>query len=823
MLQVANLIESLIPDASAAIHLIDRAENRAGRGVSQTLPKSFLRELSTIPLTEAWPIGAAVVSSTPVGPDSNGAERWCEAYQDLVEARGLGLCWVRPAYSTRDALVATATVFAEAPSSWLDDVLDIATSLLGMGVERCRIMERLLLAQSSIDQARDPAIAVRKDASLFYVNDAACRLFGYQRHELLQMRVYDLGVKASAASFERTWGVSSRRGSLKLETEIKRNDESRLTVEVTINHISIQSEDYQCVLLRDISAHKRTIALVRDSEERFALAARGANDGLWDWNVESNEMLFSPRWSSLLGQGEVERRGSPEDWWRRIHPEDLVRVQEEVRSHLDGESASFESEHRMVHDDGRCLWVLSRGEATRDFVTGKPTRLAGSLTNITKQKLAENRLRHDALHDELTGLPNRAMFMEHLGRVLARTRRSTSDHRFAVLFLDFDRFKRINDSLGHLVGDQLLVAVTRRLGGCLRPGDTVARLGGDEFIILLERVGDVADATYVAERIHQALREPFQLSAMEVFITASVGIAMGSERYERTEDILRDADTAMYRAKAAGRARHEVFGEEMHARAIEQLRLETELRRAVSRQEFRLLYQPIVSLRDKTIVGIEAFTRWDHPTRGLLAPATFLSIAEESGLIDTIGWWVFREACLQMPRWQDRFEKAQGLPIHVNLSDKQLFQPDLPARIATLLSETRLSAEHLVLDVPESVVMQKADSSVTILAQLDSLGVGIHLDDFGTGYSSLGYLHQFQIDTLKIDRSFIRHLREGGDSWITLRTIVSLASNLGMKVIAEGVETEGQRRSLEELACEMAQGSLFHQPLRPEELERLFH
>ncbi len=219
------------------------------------------------------------MSSTPVGPDSNGAERWCEAYQDLVEARGLGLCWVRPAYSTRDALVATATVFAEAPSSWLDDVLDIATSLLGMGVERCRIMERLLLAQSSIDQARDPAIAVRKDASLFYVNDAACRLFGYQRHELLQMRVYDLGVKASAASFERTWGVSSRRGSLKLETEIKRNDESRLTVEVTINHISIQSEDYQCVLLRDISAHKRTIALVRDSEERFALALAAPTTG----------------------------------------------------------------------------------------------------------------------------------------------------------------------------------------------------------------------------------------------------------------------------------------------------------------------------------------------------------------------------------------------------------------------------------------------------------------------------------------------------------------------------------------------------------------
>jgi diguanylate cyclase (GGDEF)-like protein/PAS domain S-box-containing protein len=550
-------------------------------------------------------------------------------------------------------------------------------------------------------------------------------------------------------------------------------------------------------------------------DERYASAVRGAKDGLWDWNLETDELLLSSRWSAIIGIEEVERSATPSEWLDRIHPEDRAKVREKLRSARSGQDLLFESEHRLAHEDGRYLWVLMRGEVTRGQ-EGAAVRIAGSLSDITQQKLAEERLRHDASHDELTGLPNRSTFMEHLRRLLERPRRSGRDLKFAVLFLDFDHFKRINDSLGHLAGDQLLTAISRRLRECVRPGDIVARLGGDEFGIILDRLGDVTEATRVAERIHQVLRDPFDIQGLEVFITTSIGIAVGSRAYERPEDLLRDADTAMYRAKATGKGRHEVFDSAMQAHAIEQLQLESDLRRAMVREEIRLLYQPVVSLHDRAIVGFEALARWKHPTRGLLPPAAFLPAAEETGLIVELGFQVLRQACSQAYRWQQRVANGGSLAMHVNLSDKQLFHPDLADRVEQVLAATGLSPESLALDVSESVVMQKADSAVGILGHLKSLGVRIHLDDFGTGYSSLGYLHRFEIDTLKIDRSFVRNLRAGGDNWIAVRTIVGLADNLGMEVIAEGVETEEQLQELLGLGCVFGQGSLFHEPLTPE-------
>ncbi|MGH9337157.1 MAG: putative bifunctional diguanylate cyclase/phosphodiesterase, partial [Vicinamibacteria bacterium] len=365
------------------------------------------------------------------------------------------------------------------------------------------------------------------------------------------------------------------------------------------------------------------------TENRYALAARGAKDGLWEWNLDTDELLVSPRWSALVGLPERELAASSGEWIDRVHADDVARVRQEIRVAVEGESSLFESEHRLSHQDGRHLWVLARGEVMRGE-GGAPTRLAGSLTDITQQKLAEERLRHDAAHDGLTALPNRSTFMEHLRRLLERSRRSRRDVQFAVLFLDFDRFKRINDSLGHLSGDQLLAAISRRLRECVRPGDTVARLGGDEFGILLERLGEVTEATRVAERIHQFLREPFDIQGLEVFITTSIGIAVGGRAYQSPDDVLRDADIAMYRAKASGKARHEVFDSAMQAHALEQLQLETELRRAMVRDEFRLVYQPVVSLGDREILGFEALARWKHPTRGLLPPAAFLQAAEET-------------------------------------------------------------------------------------------------------------------------------------------------------------------------------------------------
>ncbi|HLE70468.1 MAG TPA: GGDEF domain-containing phosphodiesterase, partial [Vicinamibacteria bacterium] len=314
----------------------------------------------------------------------------------------------------------------------------------------------------------------------------------------------------------------------------------------------------------------------------------------------------------------------------------------------------------------------------------------------------------------------------------------------------------------------------------------------------------------------QALRDPFDIQGLEVLITTSIGIAVGSRAYERPMDLLRDADTAMYRAKATGKGRHEVFDSAMQAHAVEQLQLESDLRRAMTRDEIRLLYQPVVSLHDRSIVGFEALARWKHPTRGMLPPSAFLPAAEETGLIVELGFQVLRKACLQIQRWQESPRGHRSLSITVNVSDKQLFQPDLADRVEQVLAETELSPGNLVLDVSENVVMQKADSAVAILGQLKSLGLHIHLDDFGTGYSSLGYLHRFEIDTLKIDRSFIRNLRAGGDNWIAARTIMSLADNLGMGVIAEGVETEEQLQELLALGCLLGQGSLFHEPLSPE-------
>lgn len=556
-----------------------------------------------------------------------------------------------------------------------------------------------------------------------------------------------------------------------------------------------------------------------ESEERYALAARGANDGLWDWNVRTNEMFFSGRWKTMLGFVESEIGKDPQEWFDRVHPEDREKLAQELEAHFAGRTDSFQHEHRMLLKDRSYRWMLARGVAIRDR-EGRPKRMAGSQTDIAQRKLAEERLLHDALHDTLTGLPNRALFMDLLRRSLGRAKRN-SDYLFAVLFLDLDRFKFVNDSLGHMVGDQLLVALARRLESCLRPGDTVARLGGDEFTILLHHVRDVTDATRIAERVHRELEIPFSLGGQEVFTSTSIGIALSSGRYEQPEDMLRDADTALYRAKSRGRSRHEVFDQAMHARAVALLKLETDLRRAVEREEFRILYQPIVSLASSRVFGFEALTRWQRPQVGLVPPSEFMGAAEETGLIVPIGWWMLRESCRQMRFWQERFPSVPPLAISVNLSGRQFSQPDLVEQVEQILGETGLAPISLVLEVTESAVMENAEKAVATLSQLKSLGVSLHLDDFGTGYSSLGYLHRFQIDTLKVDRTFVGNMRSGGANWVTVRTIVSLAQNLGMEVIAEGVETEEQLAELRAMGCQFAQGDYFSMPTTCERAEQI--
>lgn len=425
--------------------------------------------------------------------------------------------------------------------------------------------------------------------------------------------------------------------------------------------------------------------------------------------------------------------------------------------------------------------------------------------DITQRKLIEEQLLHDAFHDSLTGLANRALFMSRLYHSLQLIKRC-EDYTFAVLFLDLDRFKVINDSLGHIVGDQLLIAIAQRLQTCLRCSDTFARLGGDEFAILLENSNNT---TAIAERIQQELKLPFNLNGQQIFATASIGVILNTTDYERPEDLLRDADTAMYRAKAGGRSRHQVFDISMHDQVVTLLHLENDLRRAIENCELQLHYQPIVSLGSEKIVGFEALVRWQHPTRGFISPTEFIPLAEDTGLIVPLGSWVLREACRQLRTWQMQF--AVPLTISVNLSVKQFAQLNLVEQISHILNETNLDPSSLKLELTESLLMEP-ESVTSILLQLKALGVCLSLDDFGTGYSSLNYLHRFPIDILKIDRSFIS-ISNSSEKWQIVRAIAMLADSLGMDVIAEGVETKEQLAQLKALKCKYGQGYLFSKPV----------
>jgi len=563
-------------------------------------------------------------------------------------------------------------------------------------------------------------------------------------------------------------------------------------------------------------SHKRAENALRESEERYALAARGANDGLWDWNLVANIIYFSPRWKATLGYQDHEIGSSPEEWFSRIHESDRDLVKVRIEDHQNGDVPHFESEIRMLHKDGTYRWMLSRGVIKRDE-NGKPLRMAGSQTDITEGKVA----------DPLTGLPNRLFFVERLLRLIEQRKRRT-DALFAVLFLDLDGFKMINDRLGHIVGDKLLISVSKRLLNCLRSNDlvvradepfTVARLGGDEFAILLDYLNSADDAKAVADRLMQELNRPFEMDEKEIYTTVSIGIALSSSGYLYPEEFLRDADTAMYRAKSTGKARSEIFDADMRATITSRMQLETDLRHALDRKEFRNVYQPIVLLATGQVAGFEALLRWQHPERGLLGPNEFIPVAEETGLIRELGWWNLREACRQVGEWKNRLSGFSEFIMSVNLSVKQFQQLNLVGDIRKLLQELSIPAETLQLELTESSVMTDPHTAILMLEQIKALGICLAIDDFGTGYSSLSYLHRFPLNTVKIDRSFTSTMGNGGDGIQIVKTIMPLASNLGFDVVAAGVETQEQVRLLKELKCKYAQGYYFSKPLTAEAAE----
>jgi diguanylate cyclase (GGDEF)-like protein/PAS domain S-box-containing protein len=646
-------------------------------------------------------------------------------------------------------------------------------------------------------------------------NPALAHIYGYDSPEDLTSNVYDIKRRLYVEQDSRERfirGIQQSDQIAGFEARVYRKDGSIIWISETAR--AVRGSDGAIVhyegFVADITTRKQAEERMRESEERYALAMRGANDGIWDWNLREGLIYFSTRWKEMLGATEEQVGNLPEEWFNRVHPDDLLAVKSAIAAHRDGTTPHFEIEHRMRHTDGRYRWMLSRGLATRDGA-GVATRMAGSQTDITSRKEAEEQLLRDALHDGLTGLPNRVLFLERLERSIARTTRDPG-HTFAALFLDMDRFKVINDSLGHAFGDQLLVEFGKRVSACVRPSDTVARLGGDEFTVLLEDPSEPYDAVGVADRILEAVRKPFVLGVHEVFVTTSIGITTSDTGYSRPQDVLRDADTALYRAKALGKAQAQTFDVSMHARAVKLLQIENDLRRAIDRNEFVLYYQPILRIGSGEVYAFEALLRWRHPERGLVPPVDFIPIAEETGLIMPIGKWVLNEACRQAAEWLAQYP---GTPINmnVNLSGKQFSQNDLIEQVTSALRQTGLPPQHLTLEITESVVMEHPETAILMLERLKELGIKLNIDDFGTGYSSLAYLQRFPVDTMKIDRSFVNRMTEGAESAEIVRTIVTLAHNLNMHVTAEGIETAEQLAQLKNLDCENAQGYYLSRPI----------
>ena len=575
--------------------------------------------------------------------------------------------------------------------------------------------------------------------------------------------------------------------------------------------------DGVAMLCQDVTARRRAEEAVKRQEERLTLAADGASDGLWEWDLNAKELYFSARWKAMLGLPAVGAVGRPEEWLGRVHPEDIASLKEALEAHLAGTTEHFEHEHRIQHEDGSYRWFLCRGVATHS-ATRRSARLGGSMTDTTERAHAQERLRSAGFLDSLTGLCNRAVFVERLGRRLLESKQPLGG-RFALLYLDLDRFKVVNDSLGHLVGDELLIAVSRRLESCVRPGDALARLGGDEFAILVNGLAEYQQANAMAFRIQDALRAPFSIGGREVFTSASIGIAFGPAQYTDPDAVMRDADTAMYHAKSRGKARHEIFDADMHARVRDRLGLENDLRHAVTNNDFAVHYQPIVSLATGMCIGFESLVRWTRNGEPV-SPATFIPMAEELGLIEPIGTWVMQEACRTFAEWQRRYPDNGLDCITVNVSSRQLMQQNFLRIVERAVQQAGLKPNDLRIEITETALLDSPTSAAELLRELRDFGVKIYLDDFGTGYSSLSHLHKLPVDALKIDRSFVKSLLLP-DRPAIVESVLALARTLNTSVVAEGIETDRQAHELERLGCTHAQGFLFSKPLSERHAEEL--
>ena len=597
--------------------------------------------------------------------------------------------------------------------------------------------------------------------------------------------------------------------------------------------------------LRHHSLHLEEVVAVRTeslrfSEERYALAARGANDGLWDWDLENDQVYYSTRWVQTLGLAEGGLTQSPEEWLGRVHPEDRAGLEARIASHLAGTAGHLVAEYRMRTADGSYRWMMARGMAVRQPGSGRPHRLAGSQTDVDERKKMEEQLIHLAVHDPLTSLPNRSLFLDRLSRAFGRALKRGRRESLAIIFLDVDQFKSINDTLGHQAGDAVLIQVAERFRAVLQEVSedirreireteegfarsaadwTVSRIGGDEFTVLLDDIDSLKDATRVVRRLQDALRRPLRTHGRELQVTLSTGVVLGPASYQRPEDLLRDADTAMYLAKSHGRGSCEIFDEKMLATAQEQFRLEADLNLALAQGQFRVVFQPIVELGTERLRGFEALLRWHHPQRGLILPQRFIPLAEETGLILPLGAWVLKQACEQLRSWKDSDPKWEGLFVTVNLSLRQIYHPGLEELIARVVRDESLDPSLLHLEITENQLIEHPKEVTSILMRLKRRGFRVAIDDFGTGYSSLSVLQSLPVDVLKMDKLFVAKMNTSEKARKIVASIVGLGAALDHDVIAEGIENERQLRELRILRCPLGQGNFFSEAVSPEEVK----